>query len=145
MNSLFQVQLVRVHVFPRLAMFQQRPKWDTWEGESRPTSHVVLFRCRVKSQAQLMLEATSGAEWCRSRPLTMVIVISNEDTLGLVLVGSLFVELFRPFFRWSCHYSSEGHRSSIGDTMPFGLCWRESPDFGSADGKKYLTMCFIIF
>ena len=125
MNSLFQVQLVMVHVFPRLAMCQQRPKWDTWEAESRPSSHVVLFRCRVRSQPKLMLEATSGAEWCWSMSLTMVIVTSNEDTLGLAPGGSLIVELFRPFFRWSCHYSSEGHRSSIGDIMPFCLRRRE--------------------
>ena len=44
----------------------------------------VLCRFPVKNQAQLMLKATSEAEWCWSRPLTMVILNSNEDTLGLV-------------------------------------------------------------
>ena len=89
MNSLFQVQLVRVHVFLILAMCQQRPKWDRWGGESRPSSHILLCRCRVKNQAQLMLEATSEAEWCWSRFLTMVILNSNEDTLGLFPYGFL--------------------------------------------------------
>ena len=84
MNSLFQVQLVMVHVFLRLAICQQRPKWVTWEGEK-----VVLCRCRVKNQAGLMLKATSETEWCWSRPLTMVILNSNEDTLGLVPYGFL--------------------------------------------------------
>ena len=51
-------------------------------------SHVVLCRCRVKNQAQLMLQATSEAEWCWSRPLTMVILNSNEDILGLVPYGN---------------------------------------------------------
>ena len=88
-NFLFQVQLVMVHVFPRLAMCQQRPKWITWEGESRPSSHVVLCRYRVRNQAQLMLEATSKVEWCWSRPLTMLILNSNEDTLGLFPYGFL--------------------------------------------------------
>ena len=89
MNSLFQVQLVMAHICPRLALCQQRPKWDTWEGEGRPSSHVVLCRCRVKNQAQLMLEASSEDKWCRSRPLTMVILNSNEGTLGLVPYGFL--------------------------------------------------------
>ena len=89
MNSLFQVQLVMVHVFLRLAMCQQRPKWDAWEGESRPSSHVVWCRCRVKNQAQLTLEATSEVKWCWSRPLTMVIWNSNEVTFGLVPYGFL--------------------------------------------------------
>ena len=50
-------------------------------------------------------------------------------------MGSLIVELFRPFCRWSCHYSSEGHRSPIADALSFCLRWRESTEFGSADGK----------
>ena len=49
----------------------------------------VLLRCRVRNQAQLMLEATSGAVWCWSRTSTMVILNSNEDTWGLVPCGFL--------------------------------------------------------
>ena len=68
--------------------------------ESTPSSHVALFLCRVKSQAQLSLEVTRGVENCRSRPLTMVMIKSNEDTFRF---GSLyvphFIELFRPFSR----------------------------------------------
>ena len=71
------------------AMCRQRPKWDTWENESTPSSHVVLFRCRVRSQTQLILAATSGAEWCWSRPWTLVLGNSNEDNLGLVPCGFL--------------------------------------------------------
>ena len=145
MNSFFQVQLVRVHVFPRLEMCQQRPKWDTWEGESRPSSHVVLFRCRVKSQAQLMLEATSGAEWCRSRPLTMVIVNSIEDTLGLVLwVPYLLNCLY--------HFSVDpaitpvratGHQLV---TLCRSVCAEKRAQIlDPLMGSKYLTMCFITF
>ena len=47
----------------------------------------------------------------------------------------IVVELFRPFCRWSFYYSGEGHRSSFGDTMPLDLRWKESTDFGPADGK----------
>ena len=89
MNSLFQVQLVMVHVFWRQAMCQRRLRWGAREGESRPSSHVVLLRCRVRSWTQLISGATSGAEWCWSRPLTMVLLNSKEDTLGLIPCGFL--------------------------------------------------------
>ena len=135
MNSFFQVQLVMINVFPRLAMCQQRPKGNTWEGESRPSSHVVLCRCRVKNQAQLMLEAMSEVEWCWSRPLTMVILNSNEDTLGLVpyvflicwivqTILPLILPLLHrgpPVISW-WHYAA---RSALKREHRFWIRWRE--------------------
>ena len=135
MNSLFRVQRVMVHVFPRLAMCQQRPKWDTWEGERRPSSHVVLCHCRVKNQAQLMLEATSKAEWCWSRPLTTVILNPNEDTLGLFPYGFLIcwmaetiLPLILPLLQWEplvinwWHYAA---RSALKRDRRFWTRWWE--------------------
>ena len=77
------------HVSPGLAMCRQKPKLNTREDESTPSSHVILFLCRVRSQAQLSLEVTSGAEKCWSRPLSMVVMIINEYTFGLVPCGFL--------------------------------------------------------
>ena len=88
-DFVFQVQLVMVHVFRRLAMCQRRLRWGAREGEGRPSSPIVLFRCRVRSRVQLISGTTSGAEWWWSRPLTMVLLISNEDTLGLIPCGFL--------------------------------------------------------
>ena len=70
----------------------------------RRQKHAVTTRRFVPpsgqhSQAQSNLEATSEAESCWSRPLTMVMMSSNE----IFKFGSLwvphFVELFRPFSR----------------------------------------------
>ena len=53
------------------------------------SSDFVLFLYRVSSQAQLSLEAASGAEKCSSRLLTMVMMSSNEDTSSMVAWGFL--------------------------------------------------------
>ena len=87
--SLFQVQLVMVHVSPGLAMYQLNWKYGTREGEDRPSSHVALFHYRVRSQAQLNLGVTSGAGNCWSRRLSIVMKNSSEETLGLVPCGIL--------------------------------------------------------
>ena len=54
----------------------------------RRRKHAVITRRFVPlSQAQLSLELTSGAEKNWNRPLTLVMLISSEDTLGLVPCG----------------------------------------------------------
>ena len=56
------------------------------------SSHVVFFLYRVSNQAQLFLEATSGAKNFWSKSLKMIMMSSNEDTLGLVPCG-IFISL----------------------------------------------------
>ena len=70
-------------------MCRQKQKWDVREDKSTPSSHVALFLCRVRSPAQLSLEVTSGTGISWSRPLTIVMMNSNEETLGLVPCGFL--------------------------------------------------------
>ena len=77
------------HVSPGPAICQQKPNCGIREDEDTPSWHVVSFLFSLRSQTQLNLEVASGAENCWSRPLTMIMMNSNEDTLGLVPCGFL--------------------------------------------------------
>ena len=90
MVSLFQVQLVIFHISPGLAMCRRKRKLDTREDENTLSTHAALFLCQVRSQDHFSLEFASGAENCWSGPLTMVMMNSNEDILGLIPCRFLF-------------------------------------------------------
>ena len=146
MVSLLQLQLVIFRVSPGLAMCRQKQKWDTRQDESTPSSHEALFLCRVRSQAQLSLEVTSGAENCWSKPLTIVLMNSNEDALGLVPFGFLSplncLDHF-PVDPAITPVRATGHQLV---TLCRSICVEERAQIlDPLMGSKYPTMYFITF
>ena len=140
MVSLFQAQLVMFHVSPGLAVCRQKQKRDAKKDGSTPSSQVALFLCRVRSQAQLSLEVVSGAENCWSRPLTMVMIVSNEGTSGLLPCGFLI--------SMTCldHFPADpaiAPARAIGHqlmTLCCSICAKERAQFWDPlMGSKYLT------
>ena len=133
-------------VSPGLTMCRQKQKWNTREDENTPSTHVALFLCRVRSQAQLSLEVTSGAEKFWSRPLTVVMMNSNEVALGLVPSGFLI--------SLNCldHFPNEPAITPVRATghQLVTLCRsiraeERAQTFDPLMGSKYFTMYFITF
>ena len=146
MVSFLQVQLVMFHVSAGLAMCRQKQKWDTRGDENSPSSHVALFLCWVRSRAQLSLEVTSGAENCWSRPLTMVTMNSNENTLGLVPRGFLISLNCLDHFAVDpaiAPVRATGHQLV---TLCRSICAEDRAQiFDPLMGSKYCTGYFITF
>ena len=129
MVSLLQVQLVIFRVSPGLAMCPQ-------EKMKALRHHTSL--CRVRSQSQLSLEVTSGADnW--SRPLTMVRMISNEDALGLNPCGFLTsLNCLDHFLVDPAPVRATGHQLV---TLCCSICAEERAQIlDPLMGSKYLTM-----
>ena len=146
MNFLFQVQLVMVHVLPRLAMCQQRSKWDIWEGENRP----VITRRFVPLTYQEPGSVDVGSHE-RSRVMLEQAFDdgNNEFKWGYFRFGSLWVP---HLLTWLDHFAVDpaitpvratGHQLV---TLCRSVCTEERAQIlDPLMGSKYLTMCWYSF
>ena len=77
--------------FPKLVMCRQRRRWIMRRDKNALSLRVILCHYCFNSHAQLSLETATGTENCSSRPSTMLMINSIEETLSLVPQLFLFL------------------------------------------------------